>query len=92
MTKALEDKLICLKNDIKDLTMNEVKKLKKNKTFNSLQHQHKQTKRFLTQNNLLVVPSDKSNRLVISENNSFKERNSIILEDSNTYNGLRLWS
>ena len=88
MPKVFEDQLICLKNDIIRLTIEETKKLKKDKKFTSLQKQVRATKTFLKQNDFVAVPSDKSNRLVVTEKDSFDARNLALLNDTSTYKRL----
>jgi len=88
MTQDKEIELAMMKKEILDITMCEVSKLKKNDKYRKTQDQIRSTRKFLDQNDLSVVPSDKTNRLVLTKEADFEEKIFRILEDRETYKPL----
>ena len=84
-----EAKLAAFKNEIRKVTDNEIAKTKNNLTFKNTNKTIRKTRNFLEQNTLAVVPSDKTNRLVVTSKDAFKNRVFSILEDKETYEPLK---
>lgn len=85
MSKDLEDNLKLFEIEAKRTLHAEATKMKRNKKYNSVSNISRKTKSFLKRNKLNVVPSDKSNRLVICDEDSLKNRTENLLQDTSTY-------
>ena len=85
MNEDLEQQLTCLKRDILKVTEVEAKKVEKNEKYRTFTKNLMKSKKFFSENNLVAVQSDKTNRLVLTEKKRFMNRLETILEDSNTY-------
>lgn len=80
-----ERELAALKREIESVTKMEISKMKKSPRYRNSRNIVRKTKQFLEKNDLVAVPSDKSNRMVITKKESFDSRITKILEDKDTY-------
>ena len=64
---------------------NEMNKTKKTAKYKLISDDIRKTKKFLSQNELVAVPSDKTNRIVVTEKSAFDESTKRILQDIDTY-------
>jgi hypothetical protein len=85
MTPEREEQLCLLKNEIKRMTENEIERLKKAPYFKEMKKKIWKAKAFLDENNLTTIPSDKTNRLVITDKENLDKRILSILGDETTY-------
>jgi uncharacterized protein YaaR (DUF327 family) len=83
-----EIKLAAFTKEIEKATEEEIVKRKKNPVFRNNLTTIRRTKDFLSSNALTVVPSDKTNRLVVTKKENYHERVLSILEDEETYEPL----
>ena len=88
MSEEKEVDLALLKKEIKEVTMNEAKRLKKCAHFRQDQDSLRETRTFAKNNELTVIQSDKTNRMVVTKQKYFDERIFAILKDENTYKPL----
>lgn len=88
LPKDLEDMLTSLKQEVQTVTKTAVKKMKNNKVFRDTQNQVRKTRNFLNSKELVAIPSDKSNRLVISDSKTQTDRNLSLLSDKDVYQPL----
>ena len=85
MKPDLEQQLAALKREVMKVTEEEIKKVKKNSKYKDFRNNVTKTKRFLKENNLVAVPSDKTNRIVLTEEKDFHNGLLCILNDPDTY-------
>ena len=85
MSKELEDNLKLFEIETKRALHTEIDNMKRNRKYRDTNKLIKKTKSFLKSNKLSVVSSDKSNRLVICDESSLKNRTEILLQDTATY-------
>ena len=85
MSDDLEQQLTAMKREILKTTESERRKTKKDQKYRQFNDNLRKSKAFIKENNLTVIPSDKTNRLVVTNKNLFEERLANILEDESTY-------
>ena len=83
-----EARLAAFKSEIHKITEETIAKTKKNVNFRNVHKTIRKTKKFLEQNSLTVVSSDKTNRLVVTSKDDFNNRVLAMLEDRDTYEPL----
>ena len=80
-----ENSLTAFKREVINVLEKEVKVLKKDKNLNKLKEEIKATKTFLNENNLLAVKSDKTNRIVITDEEVYLKKSLDMLENTANY-------
>jgi len=85
MMKEDEANLACFKHEVVRTLRQEVKATARSNDYKKCHSQISELRNFLEKNNLICVPSDKTNRLVIVDKMSFRSKTRNILEDSDTY-------
>lgn len=82
-----ETNLKLFKAEVLNVIKTEVGKTEKSNS-KRIRNNLKKTKRFLNKNNLTVAPTDKSNKLIVIDNNDLISETEKILQDSETYRRL----
>ena len=85
MDDQLENNLKLFEAEAKNLMRKEVQFLKKGNLYKKTNRIKSDSRIFLKQNNLLVIPSDKSNRNIVVDKKSIISRTEDILNDNSTY-------
>jgi len=85
LEKDGENKLNAFKYEVLDKVKIEVEFTKKSKAYREVQNQIKETKKYLNKEKLTVVPTDKSKRLCVTEEETFRDCTGKLLEDEKTY-------
>ena len=87
MTDKKEDNLKLFEIEAKRILREEAKNIRNNTKYKNSNRIKRKTNTFLKNNNLVIVPSDKSNRIVISNENSITERTGTenLLKDTKIY-------
>ena len=83
-----EIELAAFKSEIIKATEEEILKTKKNSVFRKNQTTIRHAKDFLDKNALSVIPSDKTNRLVVTKTENYNERVLSMLENDQIYEPL----
>jgi len=80
-----ETKLAAFKSEILEVTKLEIAQTTKNENFLKNKKVIHKTKKFLESNSLVAIPSDKTNRLVVTHEEDYNERVLLMLQDAETY-------
>ena len=89
MSKDKEFDLSVMKNEILKVIQSESKATKASKRYKRFQSKVAVTRKFLKVNDLKAIPSDKTNRLCITESSNFMDKNYEILNDNINYRELK---
>ena len=74
-----------LQKEILQVTEEEALKMKKSQKYKEFTKNFSKSKRFLKENKLVAVSSDKTNRLVVTNEEEFEKRLADIVQDQETY-------
>ena len=85
MNQYQENSLAGFKHEVMNVVEKEVKRMEKDEKITSLRKTVKETRRFLNDHNLVAVKSDKTNRLVITDEEKYKKKSQEMLENTNNY-------
>ena len=85
MPADLESQLTAMKREILQVTEEESCKMKRSLKYKTFKNDLIKSKRFLKDKNLTVIPSDKTNWLVVTDKEKFELRLEEIVQDENTY-------
>ena len=74
-----------MKREITQVAVAEAHKLRNSQNYKNFNKDLHKSKLFLKENNLAAISSDKTNRLVITDEEDYKNRLHAIVEDKETY-------
>ena len=89
MSRDKENALSLLKSEILKVSQQEIQATRKHSQVKKIQNQVRRTRNFLNANNLSVVASDKTNKLVITNSENLDKRIENLLSDVGTYKKLK---
>ena len=85
LDKVSENKLNAFKYEVMTVVKEEVDFTKKSKPYKDVQWQIKETKKFIKNEDLVLVPTDKSKRLCLTDKHAYVSHTSNLLEDIRYY-------
>lgn len=89
MKNSDEEKLALFKSEALRVIEKEMTKTKNSNKYKNIQKDIDKTKKFMKDRDLAVVQSDKTNRIVVTNQQKYKESTEEMLQDQNTYKLLR---